>query len=544
MEFILPLLLAASITVALIPLLARRAGSLHVLDGPGPRKVHDHPVPRVGGIAMAAGASVPLLLWLPAGSEWAAYLAGAAVIFAFGVWDDRRGLPPSTKLLGQAIGVGVVLAGGVGVDSLYLGSAIEVPSWMVICATGLFLLGITNAINLADGLDGLAGGTSAVSFAAIAALAYGHDLPGVTTVSAIMLGCLLGFLRFNSHPARIFMGDGGSQLLGFTLGVVAIELTQSPEVPYSATLPLLLLGLPIIDMLAVIVVRLREGRSPFSADRSHLHHRLLKIGFDHFEAVVVIYCLQLLLMLLAWWMRFDLELNVLLAFTLVAGLVIGCVYFAEHSGWQWQGAGGIRLAGVVEQRVPWLKAPRHLPRWGNLIAWACLSLYAAIVAVTADGVSADIAWLAAGLAGVMILAASGLVPGHLVIGPAHAAAYVAVLVLVYVDHVEVAELRWFWLLKWLLFPVLTAAVILRLRFWRERRFEITTLDVLIVLLALVVPNLPGLMRPGSHLGLSVAKLVVLLYSVELLVNHSERVRRWLWSSLAGALGILALREFF
>ena len=543
MDLLLPLVLATVITVVMIPLLERRATALHVLDGPSPRKIHDHPIPRVGGIAMAFGATVPLLLWLPMERAWIATLVGAAVVLVFGVWDDRRDLNPLVKLGGQAVAAAVViLAGHVTIDTFTLYERIEIPRLLAVPLTFVFLLAVTNAINLADGLDGLAGGTTLLTLAVIAALSMGHGDGRVTFFAATVIGSLIGFLRYNSFPARIFMGDGGSQLLGFTTGVLAIILTQDVELPYSSALPLLLLGLPIIDMLTVIVLRVREGRSPFVADRQHLHHRLLDLGFDHFEAVAIVYILQGTLLIVAWFMRFQADAMILLVFGCFAATVMALEFRAQEVGWRWQGIRpGMRLAAIVADGVPWLKAPARLPRWGNVIAWACVSVYVLGVAATSSHVPIDIALLAVLLCAGLILASLHVIPSRAIDVLAHAAAFVAVAVVVYLDHVEPGDVPLFQVVKWVLFPVLAAAIVMRLRFWRERRFEITPLDVLVVIVAIVLPNLPGLEAGSSNVGLSVAKLVVLMYAVEMLLSHSERTRTWLWSYTALGIGVLALR---
>jgi UDP-GlcNAc:undecaprenyl-phosphate/decaprenyl-phosphate GlcNAc-1-phosphate transferase len=542
MELLLPLLLAAVVTVALIPLLERRAMVLHVMDAPGDRKVHERPVPRVGGIAMAAGSAVAFAFWLPMDRLSVAYVAGALIVLSFGVWDDRSDLRPVIKLLGQLAAVAVVVfVGDVSIHSITLTSRIELPAVVAVPLTFLFLVGVTNAINLADGLDGLAGGTTLLCFAAIAALGFGHDLPFVMTVTVVMMGSLLGFLRFNSYPARVFMGDGGSQLLGFTAGVVAVVLTQDPQLPYSAALPLLLLGLPIIDTLTVMVRRIASGLSPFSADQRHLHHRLLARGFDHFEAVALVYLLQASLFVLAWFMRHQSDLAILLAFLAFAAGLLSMLFLGRQKDWRWDAARRARLGDLVATRIPWLKAPAHLPRWANLIAWCCVSVYFLGVSVTSTSITVDIAWLGLGLALLLLVAAWGLIPGDVAGRLAHGAVFVAAVILVYLDHIEPGRFPVFVAIKRMLFPILIVAVVARLRFWRERRFEVTPLDLLVVFMALVLPNLPGLQQGPSNLGFSVAKLVALLYAIEMMVGHSERVRRWTWSSSAVALSMLAAK---
>lgn len=541
MDLLLPLIIAAVVTVALVPLLERKASLLHVMDGPGPRKVHERPIPRVGGIAMAVGAAIPLLIWLPIDRQWASYLFGGAIILIFGVLDDRYTLPAGLKLAGQFIGVGcAVLIGGLGVHSVYLGGVVELPAGLAAVLAYAFVLGITNAINLADGLDGLAGGTSALSFAALVALTFGTDQGGPILVAVVMLGALLGFLRYNSYPARIFMGDGGSQLLGYTLGVLALLVTQGAGTAYSAALPLLVLGLPLIDMLAVIVMRLREGRSPFVADQNHLHHRLLDLGFDHFEAVALIYLLQVGLLLLAWFMRFQPDVVVLAAFVTVAIAAVGSVLLAQRAGWHWRAPEQARLAAVLQHRMPRLLAPEHLPRWASAIALGLITAYVLGIASTTSSISADVAWLGLALVLVMAAAATGKLPLDLMRGPAQAAAYVTVLMVVYLDHVEPPGGDGFGTIKRVLFPALALTLIVRLRLWRERRFTLTTLDLLIVVIALIVPNLPGLQAAAGNVAIGVAKVVILLYAVELL--HAIRWHARLWACLAGGLAVAVVRH--
>ena len=544
MGLLLVLILATTVTVALIPLLERRAVQLHVLDEPGARKVHTRPVPRVGGIAMAIGVALPSVLALPLDRLLAAFLAGAAIVLSFGVWDDRRDLRPAVKLLGQLVAVSlVVFVGGVRIDTLNVATHVQLPAIVSYPLTVLFLLGVTNAINLADGLDGLAGGTTLLCFAAAVTLALSGQgaISFVTVVGCAAIGSLLGFLRFNSYPARIFMGDGGSQLLGYTVGVVALVLTQDPELPYSAALPLLLLGLPILDTLAVIAIRLREGRSPFSADKNHLHHRLLGLGFDQFEAVVVIYLLQGVLFVSAWLMRYQSDVSIVLVFAAFAAALLLGLLGAERRGWRWEGFADQRLGAAIAERLPWLRAPERLPRWTNVTAWACVSLYVLAIGLTSTTISADVSWLAGGIAALLLVAALRFEPHPSIERLAHGAVFVAMVMVVYLDHIEPARLPLFKALKLVILPLLAAAVVVRIRFARERRFAVTTLDVLVVFMALVLPNLPGLSRSPSNLGVSIGKLIILLYAVEMLAGHSDRVRAWLWGSTAAGLAVLAVR---
>jgi UDP-GlcNAc:undecaprenyl-phosphate/decaprenyl-phosphate GlcNAc-1-phosphate transferase len=543
MDLLLAFILAMVLTMVLIPPLMRRAEVMHVLDAPGDRAVHERPIPRVGGIAMTIGAAVPLLLWLDFDRLSVAYVAAALIVVLFGIWDDRVTLTPGMKFLGQLIAVLlIVFVGGVTIHSVTFAGRIELPLVIAAPLTIVFLLGVTNAINLSDGLDGLAGGTTFLCCSAIALLSFGTDLVFVHTIAIVVMGCLLGFLRYNSYPARVFMGDGGSQSLGFTVGVLAVVLTQDASLPYSAALPLLLLGLPILDTLTVMVLRIREGRSPFAADKKHLHHRLLGLGFDHFEAVAIIYLLQGALFLLAWQLRYHSDAAIVAVFLGFAVALLLALIVAERSDWRWRGLGNLRLSTTrVGETLLRLKQPRRMPRWTAIVAMGCTLAYFAGVVLAVSDVGRDIGWLAVGLATLLGLAILQRSPMPGVGAITQGVLYVAVVIAVFLDHTDPNLPKLFGFAKLAIFPVLALAVAIRFRLSRERRFEVTPLDLLVIFVALTLPNLPGLRGAPSNLGLSVAKLVVLFYALEMLSNHSERTRAWLWRGALVFLAALAVR---
>src|ERR1700733_13024040 len=393
MDLLLAFVIAMVITMALIPPLVRVAGRLHGLDDPASRKVHTHPIPRVGGIAMAVGSLLPLCFWLKMDRTLLGYLLAVIVLLVFGAWDDRAALRAHTKFAGQLIAVLIVmLVGHVSIDTLMLAEPVALPAWLGFTLTVLFLLGITNAINLSDGLDGLAGGTTLLCCAALALLGESWDARFVETLGVVLVGALLGFLRFNNYPARIFMGDAGSQFLGFSVGVLSIALTRHTATPLSTALPLLLIGLPVLETLIVIVLRLRAGRSPFAADRMHFHHRLLALGFDHHEAVIVIYTVQCVLLLLAWQLRFENDIVIVSIFLAFAVLLVGSFMILEHAGWRWRVVATPGHSPIARLRT-WLSARQRLPRWALRAACACTAAYLLAVALYANPVPNDIGWL-------------------------------------------------------------------------------------------------------------------------------------------------------
>lgn len=541
MQLFLAFFVALSITALLIPLLERVAPRIGLTDEPNPRKVHSTPVPRIGGIAMAAGILAALLVGTDFGPRLQGLALGVSVLLAFGIWDDRRELDYRTKLLGQLVAVTLCLAfSDVRIATLTLAGRHALPVDLSTLLTGAFLLGVTNAVNLSDGLDGLAGGMALLCCCGIALLALSSgDLP-VVAVALVVAGATLGFLRFNTHPARVFMGDSGSQVLGFTVGVLAILATQGEATAVSAALPLLLIGMPIMDTLAVMWIRLREGRSPFRADRNHVHHRLLAFGFRHGEAVVLVYLLQGALFLLAYFMRFESDLLIVATFLGFATLVLGLLRFAARSGWRARdGAHRTRLALAADQ----LRARigrSGIPALAGVLATLAVMAYAARVVLAAPRIGTDIAWLAGGLLGVLALAAVlRRARGDLPLLD-RALAYTAVVLIVYLDQLRGDTGSAGNLLTWALLGTAALAAVGRLTFSPQQRFGASSLDLLVLFVAVVVPQLPGPLQSAPLFTGGVAKAVVLLYVTEM-VLALERRRALPAVLLASLLVLMLLR---
>lgn len=293
-------------------LLARRLG---LYDPRGGRKVHTRPVPRIGGIAivlsmMGVSVSAALLDGLLGGpfaelrQPLGVLFATGAFIFLVGVVDDLRGTPAMLKLLAQVLAAVALCAAGIrirnivlfGIDFGYLG-------WPV---TILWIVAITNAVNLIDGLDGLSAGISAATCAVIIAFCLFTGQVAMALLMLALLGSLIGFLVFNFNPARIFMGDSGSMFLGFFLAAASLVTATKVATLMGLLLPALALGLPLFDMLLTVLRRVLERRSVFAADRGHIHHRLLALGLKHHHAVILMYVVTLLvagLAVLMMWLR-------------------------------------------------------------------------------------------------------------------------------------------------------------------------------------------------------------------------------------------------
>ena len=514
-QLFLAFVVALSITAALIPVLARWAPAIGLTDAPGPRKVHSTPVPRVGGLAMAAGLILPTLLSVSLTSSVRGLLLGLAVLLVFGVWDDRVTLGYRTKFAGQVIAVGIcMIVGDIHVGTLSIGGVDVLPAPVSTFITFVFLIGITNAVNLADGLDGLAGGMVLLCLCAIALFAATSGNTTVTALALIEAGAVLGFLRFNTHPARIFMGDSGSQMLGFSVGALALLATQGETCPLSAALPLLLLGLPIMDTLTVMITRIRAGRSPFSADSNHLHHRLLELGFAHREAVLLIYMVQVGLVLLAYFLRFESDSEVVLVFCVFTGAVLGLLRWAARSEWRF---GYSERTGSIRRRLGGFTPAARIPAFALAVMTVCLAMYTATVLASTGRVGPDLGLMCFALLVVLLLLMSRKATRSLVWFE-RAAAYVSVVLLVYLDQTAPHKLPLVTTLSWTCIGITGAAALIRFWLSPTRRFELTALDLIVIFIALVLPNLPGSVPLPADLPGGIAKAIILLYVVEMLLT--------------------------
>jgi UDP-GlcNAc:undecaprenyl-phosphate GlcNAc-1-phosphate transferase len=274
------------------------AVKIGAVDAPDQRKVHTRIMPRMGGLGIYAGYVVAFFLVVPLTKEMIGIFIGGSIILIVGMLDDKFQLSPKVKMLGQLIGtIIVVIPFGlkVGVVNLPFGDAtIDFSSgWMILLAipiTMLWIIGVTNAVNLIDGLDGLSAGVSAIATATMAIMALIKEQPDpvVATYCFVLLGAILGFLFFNFHPARIFMGDTGSLFLGFNLAALSI-MGFKEALFVSFIIPIVVLGVPLWDTFFAIVRRI-VNKKPISApDKGHLHHCLLKMGLSHRASVLVIY---------------------------------------------------------------------------------------------------------------------------------------------------------------------------------------------------------------------------------------------------------------
>jgi len=539
----MPFILAMVVTMAWLPLLVRFAPKWGIVDEPGTRKVHVAPIPRVGGLAMTMGVLIASLLAIKLQAQDRWFLLAASILVVFGALDDRFDLDYRLKLVGQILAVGVVVVfGGIAIHSVTLDERIALPGALSVPLTILFLVGITNAVNLADGLDGLAGGTTFLCLCAVALLSSISDQGSSIALSLAFAGAVIGFLRFNTYPASVFMGDAGSQLLGFAIGVLSVRATQSISSQISAAIPALLLALPILDTLSVMVQRISEGRSPFSADKNHIHHKLLGLGFDHHEAVMVVYSIQAVLFVVAYFLRFESDIVILGVVTSFFALAICLLQSANRSGWRLRNraAGSSSHVAFYPARFVALRIRERLPK----LAYAAIAVgifsYAALVVMETASLSSDFRVLIVSLLAVSVVFAAVLRRSPLSIVE-KGALYVTVTVLVYIDTVFLSEERFLAGVIWIAVGLAAVGTAVQMRLYDDRRFRLTPLDLIVLFMALVVPSLPGTLQLPHGGALAIAKLVILFYAVEVLVSRADGKFVWLRLGTGSILVALAAR---
>lgn len=287
--------------LALTPVAIRLAKKYHIVDMPNARKVHTQAMPRMGGIAIYAAFVLGTLALGIYTRQVAALLIAGTIVMLTGLVDDIKGISPKIKLLGQVIASLVLVRAGYYVEFItnpFDGSIISLGFWGI-PITVIWLTGISNTVNLIDGLDGLSAGVSAIAAGATAIVCLSQGEILAASLAAVLAASALGFLPWNFHPAKTFMGDCGSLLLGFLLGALSLMGLSKGATVISIFIPFIILGVPFFDTSFAIIRRLFLKKPIFEADKMHLHHSLLSMGMNHQQTVLTIYALALVMGLCA-----------------------------------------------------------------------------------------------------------------------------------------------------------------------------------------------------------------------------------------------------
>lgn len=304
---ILALAVAFLVSFAATPMVISLAHKVNAIDVPkDERRVHKKPTPLMGGLAIFYGFIVSVLCFAVLDREVAGILIGSVIIVVVGIIDDITDMRAIVKLLCQIIAAAVVVYSGVRIQhfanpfSMWFGPPYLVLNyWISVAVTIFWIVGICNAVNLLDGLDGLAVGVSSIASVCMLALTLISQNANIAIITAAVAGAGFGFLPYNFNPAKIFMGDTGALFLGFILACISVQGFLKLSAIISFAIPIIVLGLPIFDTLFAITRRVMTGRSPMSPDRGHLHHRLLDMGFSQKQTVAILYTLTTVLCLTA-----------------------------------------------------------------------------------------------------------------------------------------------------------------------------------------------------------------------------------------------------
>ncbi|MCM0649788.1 undecaprenyl/decaprenyl-phosphate alpha-N-acetylglucosaminyl 1-phosphate transferase [Clostridium swellfunianum] len=328
-------LISMILSAAATPLVKKLAVKIKAIDVPrDERRIHKKPIPRLGGLAIYISFIITIFLkeGMVKNSELG-IIIGATIIVIGGILDDIKELKPKTKLIFQIAAAIILIINGVKIDILTnpfggVDGMVDI-SWFGIPLTLLWVVGITNAINLIDGLDGLAAGVALISTITIFVVAVLNSRIEAALLTAILSGAILGFLPYNFNPASIFMGDTGAQLLGFLLASISIEGAIKSAAAFAISVPILAIGLPIYDTLFAMIRRKVNGKPISQGDRGHLHHRLLDLGLTQRQAVIVMYFISAILGGIA---IIAMQISTVNSYFLMSSVIIIIVFIAWKAG--------------------------------------------------------------------------------------------------------------------------------------------------------------------------------------------------------------------
>ena len=541
MTLLISFALALFLVTVLMPLAVRVGPRLGLLDLPSePRKMHSQAIPRVGGIAIFLGCAITLLIDFPAAEQYFYFFATATVVAVLGLLDDLFDLHFSYKFAGQITAAILFVYGVGGFVQLPFFGLDPAPGWIATALSVLFIVGITNAVNLSDGLDGLAAGNSLLSLVLLSLLAL-QAMDGNTSILAVTLaGGLVGFLRSNAHPARAFMGDSGSQLLGYSIACITIFIMRNESSAFSPVMPLLILGLPILDTISVMGVRFFRKRPIFRADKSHIHHQLLQMGFKHYEVVFVLYGLQLILVILAYYLRFAEDLVLVVTYLAYCALVLGFVLLGRLTGWTVHKQDALVSNG--NKRNLWIRKIDWLYPYSD-------TLIASFLAVFFVGGALLLSKSPVGINQFGLATTTGLLTLWILIRDKYdwATRIIVVVGSVFVlagffmnESLEpqISQMLNVYLL------LLALLLMVAIRITRKEHFRLDNQDFLVLGLMLIAPRLPVGSIDTVLVSRAVLSFAVLLYAVEFVIGRATKPRRWLnFASLFSILLVGSSLEF-
>ncbi len=536
-------------SVIAVPLLRRWAVQTGKLDQPDRRKVHTKAIPRLGGVAIIFSFLLTALIFFDYSKELRGLLVGLILIFIIGLLDDLLHLTARQKFLGQ-ISAALFTTIISGVSLRYLGDLfgfgpITLPFWVAIPFTVFAIVGVINAINMIDGLDGLSGGVSIIALGAFFYLFFASGNLFGMSVTVALVGSLLGFLKHNSYPARIFMGDAGSLSLGFLLAFLAIQMTQTEGSTVSPVVPVLILGLPIVDTLMVMGRRITKRQSPFTPDMTHVHHTFLNLGLSHRFTVLLIYLYSFFWALFALLLR-DAPEYLLLGCYLLSLIVLyrSILFMRQHPE---------RFLFLQKDASSSLRETRfyfhvlRFTRWTTPVLLIVVLVYLLISVIACAQTGAQVAQLALTVfIGGVILA---LLPRERRIRFETlyyvAASLFLVLTSEWQCHLPIESMFDFHPVSHLLFVAIAVLVGIKIAFRKEGEVYLTSpLDYLFLVMVLSLVAVPDDLAISHKIPSAVMKSIFFILALKILIIQNRYSRRTLFWSLQLALLVIFFRNGF
>ncbi|MEM1152965.1 MAG: MraY family glycosyltransferase [Pseudomonadota bacterium] len=518
---IVSFLLSLVLSLLLIPLLIKHSARLNLVDDPvgSARKLHEAPMPRSGGLGIIMAAAVALLIMLPLDESLFSFLLACLVIIGFGLLDDIVELKPVQKLAGQALGIVIAMAGGMVIGEVPL--LPDSPDWFCYALTFVFVLGVINGVNFSDGMDGLAAGTTLMALLLIFVLATEANNNQVATIALAVSAALIGFLRFNTHPASIFMGDAGSQFLGFVVAWLAIAVSQAESAPITTLMPLLILGIPVMDILQVVPVRIKKKLPLPGPDREHFHHQIAKLGFYQYEVVAIIYVLQAVLLGSAYVLRYGYDPVIFLLYLAFVATILGLIYYGHSSGWR------IRdplVHASKDRRNRIFRKLGELHTISGKFYGAAIAVALALAALASNELPSSLVYLALLLA-TLLLIAKIFTRERFPMAMGRLATYSATIFLVYGMTVSIRSPAYDLLVNGAL-VLLALLLVVSIRTTRKDYFWLTTQDLLVLFfIVLLAPRVPMELGQDLSTGALIFRTCVLLYACEYVLARGEQARK-------------------
>lgn len=528
---------------------ARRVGAV---DVPKDRSSHTMPTTRLGGLGIASSLILSCIMFLPLNDFAWAFLAGLLVIVIIGLVDDVLDIGPRWKFAGEVMAAGAFV--GLGGDSLtnlgsFLGGGAITLDMLAVPFTIFCMVGGMNAFNLSDGLDGLAGGFAAIVAAVFAFFSWRIGAPDMLLVCVALLGGVIGFLRYNSYPARLFMGDCGSLALGYVLTALLVSGSQRTggEVPLVAWA--MVMALPLLDTLLVMARRIRYGHSPFQPDRTHLHHRLMALGLAHPGVVAVMYAVMAFFGMLALLMQGLPDWQLFVVLCLSGAVVFGGVSGLQHADFAFNAGRRKRSYETVRQWPLFRRAIRLVMSGAvpvSVLLLSLLCLPALFFSLPELNRSEVLALLLLGGAVVFY----SLLPGPANIGMLHGAVYVSIFALFFLYNIQVGDNANTALARIYLTSISILAavwVLIKIVFRRNALvLKTSSFELLMVFLSWFLPfvlfeelSLPE--QVGEAGRWACLQVLPFMLTAKIYFNLQPHGNRWVVGMLTGAMMVIALR---